>query len=92
MTTKKESVKTKRLGKVKEIINTLHKQLDEDQLLSQSNPRDIDNNGMQTVVDHQQARVKDETQKVVRDGRLMKNRKEREARLLNGPIDIIRFI
>jgi hypothetical protein len=47
---------------------------------------------MQTVVDHQQARVKDETQKVVRDGRLMKNRKEREARLLNGPIDIIRFI
>jgi hypothetical protein len=85
-------VKSKRIGKVKEIINTLHKQLDEDQLLSQSNPRDIDNNGMQTVVDHQQARVKDETQKVVRDGRLMKNRKEREARLLNGPIDIIRFI
>ncbi len=85
-------MKSKRIGKVKEIINTLHKQLDEDQLLSQSNPRDIDNNGMQTVVDHQQARVKDETQKVVRDGRLMKNRKEREARLLNGPIDIIRFI
>jgi hypothetical protein len=85
-------VKSKRIGKVKEIINTLHKQLDEDQLLSQSNPRDIDNNGMQTVVDHQQARVKDETQKVVRDGRLMKNRKEREARLLNGAIDIIRFI
>jgi hypothetical protein len=69
MTTKKESVKTKRLGKVKEIINTLHKQLDEDQLLSQSNPRDIDNSGMQTVVDHQQARAKDETQKVVREGR-----------------------
>ena len=85
-------MKSKRIGKVKEIINTLHKQLDEDQLLSQSNPRDIDNNGMQTVVDHQQARVKDETQKVVRDGRLMKNRKEREARLLNGAIDIIRFI
>ena len=85
-------MKSKRIRKVKEIINTLHKQLDEDQLLSQSNPRDIDNNGMQTVVDHQQARVKDETQKVVRDGRLMKNRKEREARLLNGPIDIIRFI
>ena len=85
-------MKSKRIGKVKEIINTLHKQLDEDQLLSQSNPRDIDNNGMQTVVDHQQARVKDETQKVVRDGRLMKNRKECEARLLNGPIDIIRFI
>ena len=85
-------MKSKRIEKVKEIINTLHKQLDEDQLLSQSNPRDIDNNGMQTVVDHQQARVKDETQKVVRDGRLMKNRKEREARLLNGPIDIIRFI
>jgi hypothetical protein len=69
MTTKKESVKTKRLGKVKEIINTLHKQLDEDQLLSQSNPRDIDNSGMQTVVDHQQARAKDETQKVVREGK-----------------------
>lgn len=69
MTTKKESVKTKRLGKVKEITNTLHKQLDEDQLLSQSNPRDIDNSGMQTVVDHQQARAKDETQKVVREGR-----------------------
>ncbi len=85
-------MKSKRIGKVKEIINTLHKQLDEDQLLSQSNPRDIDYNGMQTVVDHQQARVKDDTQKIVRDGRLMKNRKEREARLLNGPIDIIRFI
>jgi len=62
-------VKSKRIGKVKEIINTLHKQLDEDQLLSQSNPRDIDNSGMQTVVDHQQARAKDETQKVVREGR-----------------------
>ena len=52
VTRKNESVKNKRIGKVHEIINTLHKQIDEDILMSQSNPRDIDNNGMQTVVDH----------------------------------------
>jgi hypothetical protein len=52
VTRKNESVKNKRMGKVHEIINTLHKQIDEDILMSQSNPRDIDNNGMQTVVDH----------------------------------------
>jgi hypothetical protein len=52
VTRKNESVKNKRIGKVHEIINTLHKQIDEDIQMSQSNPRDIDNNGMQTVVDH----------------------------------------
>ena len=46
VTRQRQEVKRKRNGKVQEITNTLLKQLDEENLMSQSIPLDIDNNGM----------------------------------------------